>query len=360
MRGSDAHTGALFSYIDLEVRIPKKHPLRPVKKIVDDILSDLSEDFSRMYSHTGRPSIPPEQLLRGLLLQLFYSIRSERQLMEQLDFNVLYRWFTGLGIDERVWDASSYCKNRDRLLEHEIAARFLRGIVEHPQVQRLLSKDHFSVDGTLIGAWASMKSFRPRDGSGDGPRHPAGRNCDVDFHGTRRKNDTHASTTDEDARLYRKSRGQGAQLCHMGHALMENRHGLAVAACVTQATGHGERDACLEMIDGLNIKEGASIGADRAYDACNFKDDLRARGLVPHIAHRSNKTWGGFGFSDPPGYDLSQRHRKRVEEIFAWVKGIAGLSKTKFRGRKRVAASFTLAVAAYNLIRLPKLLEASP
>lgn len=364
MRGEDQQSSNLFSYVDLEARVPKGHPLRLIRIIVNDVLDGMSSDFKAAYSHTGRPGIAPEKLLRALLLQAFYTIRSERQLMEQLNFNLLFRWFVGLGVDDKVWDATVFTKNRDRLLEAEISAKFLNGIIEHKRVSRLLSRDHFSVDGTLIEAWASMKSFQPKEE--DGPEDNTdsdgggGRNRDRDFRGQRRKNDTHASTTDPDARLYRKGRGKSAQLCFMGHALMENRHGLAVAATLTHATGTAEREATLHMLNGTSVEPGATLGADKAYDVWRFRAALKERGIVPHMARRKQAGWGGLPISEPPGYDLSQRSRKRIEEIFGWIKVIAGQTKTKFRGRERVAASFTFAIAAYNLARLPRLLGAPP
>lgn len=317
MRGRNIETGSLFSYVDLEARVPKDHPLRHIAEIVNDVLRDLSPEFSAMYSSTGRPSIAPEKLLRSLLLQAFYSVRSERQLMEQLNFNLLYRWFVGLGIDDAVWDASTFCKNRDRLLDAQIAHKFLRGIITHSRVRQLLSKDHFSVDGTLIDAWASMKSFVPKDDDGDNNDRSGGRNGERNFRGTRRKNDTHASTTDPQARLYRKGKGKAAHLCFMGNALMENRHGLAVAATVNCATGTAEWEAALALVDDLQPTPGATLGADKAYDAWRFKADLQERGLVPHIARRIDKSWGGLPVAEPPGYQASQHCRKRIEEIFA-------------------------------------------
>jgi len=358
MRGGDRKSGNLFSYVSIEDRIPRRHPLRLIREIVNEVLEGLSADFSSAYSQLGRPSIPPEHLLRGLLLQAFYSIRSERQLMEQLNYNMLFRWFVGLGMDDAVWDASVFAKNRDRLLTQDVASKFLKGIITHERVARLLSRDHFSVDGTLIEAWASMKSFCPRDdgGKGDG----LSRNREANFRGQKRKNDTHASTTDPAARLYRKGRGKSAQLCFMGHALMENRSGLAVAATVTHATGTAEREAALKMLECIERNPGATLGGDAAFDVWRFKSDLETLGIVPHMARRTDKTWGGLPFKPPPGYDLSLRHRKRIEEIFGWTKTVAGQAKTKFRGVGRVAASFIFAVAANNLIRLPKLVGASP
>src|SRR5512132_2441854 len=249
MRGSDEHSGALFSYVDLEARVPAGHPLRTIRAIVNDALAGLSPGFHELYARIGRPSIPPEQLLRALLLQAFYSMRSERQLMERMGFDLLFRWFVGLGIDDPVWNHSTFSKNRDRLLAGDVAAEFLAEVLDQPQVRRLLSSEHFSVDGSLVEAWASMKSFRPKDDPDDPPT--GGRNGSRDFHGERRTNDTHASTTDPDARLYRKGPGQEAKLCFVGHVLMENRHGLLVDAEVTRASGHAERLAALAMLDRL-------------------------------------------------------------------------------------------------------------
>ncbi len=372
MRGPDQTSGTLFSYIDLEDRVPATHPLRTIREIVNDVLVSLSSDFEAMYARIGRPSIPPEQLLRALLLQAFYTIRSERQLMEQLDFNILFRWFVGLGMDDRVWDASTFCKNRDRLLEAEVSAKFLNGVVEHKKVRHLLSRDHFSVDGTLIEAWASMKSFRPKgDDNGDGPE---GRNAERDFHGEKRSNETHESSTDPDARLYRKGNSKESKLCFMGHALMENRNGLAIGGGVTLASGTAEREAALEMIDQHRpmAKEGGkrriTLAGDKGFDVATFVDNLRERKVTPHIAVQDHLTKTGKRRKTKidgrttrhPGYIVSQRIRKRVEEIFGWVKVQGGQDKTKFRGRDRVNASFILALAANNLVRLPKLLAEMP
>lgn len=366
MRGGDDRNGSLFSYIDLEERVPTGHPLRVIRGIVNEVLVSLSADFEAMYSRMGRPSIPPEQLLRALLLEAFYSIRSERQLMEQLEFNMLFRWFVGLGLDDRVWDASVFCKNRDRLLAADVSAKLLSGVVEHKRVRGLLSRDHFSVDGTLIEAWASMKSFRPRDGGDAGG---PGRNGERDFHGERRRNDSHASTTDPEARLYRKGNGKESKLCFMGHALMENRNGLAVGAVVKLASGTAEREAAIELVDRhCSGRRRATLAADKAYDVAAFVAALRARKITPHVAVQDHLTKTGKRRKTKidgrttrhVGYQTSQRVRKRIEEIFGWTKTCAGQAKTKFRGRRRVEASFTLAIAAYNLVRLPKLLGASP
>jgi transposase len=372
MRGGDQTSGSLFSYVDLENRVPADHPLRLIRVIVNEVLASLSAEFARAYSHTGRPSIPPERLVRALLLQAFYSIRSERQLKEQLDFNLLFRWFVGLGLDDAVWDASTFCKNRDRFLDLDLSARVLRGIVEHKKVCRLLSREHFSVDGTLIEAWASMKSFRPKDDD-DGDNGP-GRNAERDFRGEKRSNDTHASSTDPEARLYRKGNGRESKLCFMGHALMENRHGLVVGGGVSLATGTAEREAALDMIDRhrpIHRKGGRrriTLGGDKGFDVAEHVTKLRQRKVTPHVAvqgypsktGKRRRTLIDGRTTRHRGYAVSQRIRKRIEEIFGWVKVQAGQNKTKFRGRRRVEASFTLALAACNLIRLPKLLEAGP
>jgi transposase len=366
MRGSDERSGSLFSYVDLEARVGADHPLRTIRQIANAALSELSKAFGALYTDFGRPSIAPEKLLRAMLLQAFYGLRSERQLMERLEFDLLFRWFVGLGVDDAVWDHSTFSKNRDRLLEGEIAAKFLAAVLAQPKVKQLLSSDHFSVDGTLIEAWASIKSFRRRDG-GDDDSQGAGRNAERNFHKEKRSNETHQSTTDPQARLYKKGDGQPAKLCYMGHALMENRHGLAVGGGVSQATGTAERDKALELIDGRDRRRRITLGADKAYDVTQFVHDLRDRSVTPHIAidgHLSKtgkrrKTAVDGRTTRHPGYDISQHCRKRIEEVFGWIKSSAGLAKVKLRGRDRVDAAFTLALAAYNLIRLPKLLEAA-
>ena len=358
MRGSDERSGALFSYVDLEARVPSGHPLRAIRAIVNEALGELSPTFARLYAPQGRPSIPPEQLLRALLLQAFYSIRSERQLMERLDFDLLFRWFVGLGIDDPVWDHSTFSKNRDRLLEGDVAAEFLATLLDRPKVRRLLSSEHFSVDGSLVEAWASMKSFRPKDDPGDPPE---GRNGSRDFHGERRRNDSHASTTDPDARLYRKGPGQEARLCFVGHVLMENRHGLVVDAELTRASGHAERLAALAMLDRLPTVGPVTLGADRGFDAKDFVLELRERRITPHIAQNTSGRRSAIDgrTTRHDGYAQSQRTRKRIEEAFGWIKTIAGQARTRLRGLDRVRWSFTLAATAYNLIRLPKLIEAT-
>lgn len=366
MRGSDTSSGSLFSYVDLEERVPAKHPLRVIKGIVDDALASLDADFERLYEGRGRSSLAPERLLRASLLQAFYSVRSERQLVEQLDYNLLFRWFVGLGIDDPVWDHSTSSKNRDRLLEADVAASFLEAVLRHPRVKRFLSDDHFSVDGTLIEAWASMKSFRARDGS-DEPPGP-GRNGEQNFRGKPRKNDTHASTTDPDAKLFRKGNGREARLCFMGHVLMENRSGLIVQATLCQASGMAEREAAITVIERhVPGSRRLTLGADKGYDAKPFAAELRAMNVTPHIARHDAVTKTGKRrrpsvdgrTTRHPGYSASQRIRKRIEEPFGWAKTIAGLAKTKFKGTRRVAHQFTFAMAAYNLIRLPRLLAAA-
>ena len=356
MRGSDQRSGSLFSYVDLESRVRRDHPLRPIRAIVNEVLASLSGDFEAIYaSGVGRPSIPPERLLRALLLQAFYGIRSERQIMERLEYDLLFRWFAGLGVDDAAWDQTTFGKNRDRLLAGDVAHKFLAAVLAHPKVKRLLSTDHFSVDGTLIEAWASMKSFRPRDGSGDPPA--PGRNGEADFHGQSRRNDTHASTTDPDARLYRKGPGQEAKLCFMGHALMENRHGLVVDACLTHADGHAERIAALHMIEPHAERTGRiTLGADKGYDVEDFVNELRSLNVAPHVAAKVKGSAIDRRTTRHTGYKLSQVIRKRIEEVFGWTKSAAGLRKTRHRGLGRVGWQFTFTLAAYNLIRLPKLL----
>jgi transposase len=356
MRGSDATSGALFSYVDLEDRVPAKHPLRVIRGIVNEALAALDAEFERLYEGTGRQSIAPERLLRASLLQAFYSVRSERQLMEQIDYNLLFRWFVGLGIDDAVWDHSTFSKNRDRLLDADVAAKFLEAVLRHPKVKRFLSDDHFSVDGTLVEAWASLKSFRAKDGS-DEPPAP-GRNGERNFHGEKRANETHESTTDPDAKLFRKGNSQPAKLYFMGHALIENRHGLVVQADATAANGTAEREAALAMLNrhAPGTSNQLTLGADKAYDASAFVADLRQMCVTPHVAQKANSSAIDGRTTRHAGYAVSQRKRKLVEEAFGWGKTIAGLAKMKVRGLPRVRFKFTFAMAAYNLIRMPRLL----
>ena len=366
MRGVDERVCGLFSYVDLEARVPADHPLRAIRVLVDEALAALSADFAGLYSKTGRPSIAPEKLLRALLLQAFYTIRSERQLMEQLDYNLLFRWFVGLSMDAPVWDATTYSKNRDRLVAGDVAARFLQAVLRGARVRRLLSDEHFSVDGTLIEAWASMKSFRRSDGGDADP--PGGRNAERDFRGERRSNATHASTTDADAHLFRKGEGQSSRLCYMGHLLMENRNALIVDAALTRASGTAEREAALAMLGRRGRRRGVTLGADKAYDVATFVDALRDHGVTPHIAvdghvrktGKPRATRIDRRTTRHPGYAASQRLRKRIEEGFGWIKTTGGLAKTRHRGLDRVGWMFTLTAAAYNLVRLPKLIAEAP
>jgi transposase len=362
MRGCDERTGALFSYVDLEARVRADHPLRLIRAVVDEALATLESEFAPLYARVGRPSIPPEKLLRAMLLQAFYSVRSERQLMERIEFDLLFRWFVGLGIDDPAWDHSTFSKNRDRLLEGDIAAKFLAAVLAQPRVKRLLSSDHFSVDGTLIEAWASVKSFRPKDGS-DEPPADSGRNTEVNFRGEKRSNVTHASTTDPDAKLYRKGPGKEAKLCFMGHGLMENRSGLLVGACVTPADGHAERVAALALIEPLADRPRAiTLGTDKGYDAEDFVNELRSMRVTPHVAQNTSGRRSAIDgrTTRHAGYAASQRIRKRIEEAFGWIKTVAGQEKTRFCGVERVGFAFTFAATAYNLVRLPQLLASRP
>jgi transposase len=361
MRGAFLDQGGLFSYISPEARVPKNHPLRKVRALVRDVLGEWNRSLARLYASDGRPSIPPEQLLSALLLQVFYGIRSEGQLMEQLDYNLLYRWFVGLSPDDPVWDPTSFTKNRDRLQSGDVFVRFMGKLLNHPQVKPLLSDEHFSVDGTLIEAWASQKSFRPKDGSGD---DDGGAN----FHGQKRKNDTHASTTDPDSRLYRKAAGREAKLSYMGHAVMENRHGLAVAGMVTHANGTAERRAAERMLKAKAKEVGhrITVGEDKAYDTADHVERLRALNVTPHVTQNNGVTKTGKRRQSAidarttrhQGYGMSQSRRATIECIFGWGKQHGTMRKTKHRGIVRVAADFMLNLIAYNLIRIPKLVAA--
>jgi transposase len=330
---------------------------------VNEALAALEREFSALYSPLGRPSIPPEKLLRAMLLQAFYSIRSERQLMERLEYDLLFRWFVGIGVDDAAWDHSTFSKNRDRLLAGDIAAKFLAAVLAQPHVKRLLSTDHFSVDGTLIEAWASMKSFRPKEGSDDEPPAGGGRNAETDFRGKKRSNETHASTTDPDARLYRKGPGKEAKLSFIGHGLMENRSGLLVDACLTRADGHAERVAALHMIEPRADRPRAiTLGSDKNFDTADFVNELRSLNVTPHVAQNTSNRSSAIDrrTTRHAGYLASQRIRKRIEEAFGWIKTVAGQEKTRLRGLGRVGFAFTFAAAAYDLVRLPKLLAEAP
>src|SRR5215510_12348983 len=354
----------MFSYVRLEERVPPDHPLRAIRALVDAVLAELSPSFEALYARVGRTSVPPERLLRALLLQAFYTVRSERLLMEQLDYNLLFRWFVGLSMDDEVWDATVFCKNRDRLLDGEIAHKFMTSVLNLPQVRKLLSSEHFSVDGTLIEAWASMKSFVPKDGSdappSGGGAGGGGRNAERDFHGEKRANDTHFSTTDPDARLFRNGAGKEAKLCHMGHLMTENRNGLIVDARLTEANGTAERTTALDMIDD-NAKPGSTVGADKNYDTTDFVAGCRERGCTPHVSQNNTNRRSAIDARTTrhPGYRISTIKRKQIEEAFGWIKTVGGLRKTRHCGRALVEWFFVLTATAYNLVRIPKLLAAT-
>lgn len=361
MRGADTQQEALFSYLSPESRIPKNHPLRPIREMVNAALAELGSDFEAIYAIDGRPSIAPEKLLRGALLQILYSIRSERLLCEQLDYNLLFRWFVGLSMDDPVWDHSTFTKNRDRLLESDIARRFFQAIVTQARNRGLTSDEHFCVDGTLIGAWASMKSVRRQDGSDDPPQG-GGRNPERDFHGERRNNETHESSTDPEARMFRKGQGKESRLCYIGHALMENRHGLVVDARVTEATGTAERDSAVAMVGEQPGAHRITIGADKGYDTRQFIADMRELNATPHVAqnHTNRRSAIDGRTTVHEGYRISQRVRKRIEEAFGWGKLIGPLRQTKFRGTDRVNFQMLLTMAGYNLVRMRNLLVEAP
>ena len=390
MRGTDETSGSLFSYVDLEARVPARHPLRKIRHVVNAALASLDGEFAALYTDFGRPSIAPERLIRASLLHILFSVRSERQLMEQMQYNLLFRWFVGLGIDDQVWVPTVFTKNRDRLLTTEMSRKVMAAILAHREVAPLLSDEHFSVDGTLVKAWASMKSFQPKpeisppddEGPGDPPSPDTTaadqpeqtqtetdpmprptrqhRNVEVDFRGERRSNATHASSTDPDARLYKKSPGTGAMLCFIGHALMENRSGLIVQGDLTQADGHAERRAALDMVHrhspGSTRK--LTLGADKGYDASAFVADLRQACVTPHVARKARYSAIDGRTTRHKGYDLSLKHRKRIEEAFGWAKTVGGMAQTVYRGVERVRSRFVPTMAANNLARLPRLLAA--
>ena len=374
MRGKDETSGSLFSYVDLEDRVPARHPLRKIRQVVNDTLASLDGEFAPLYADFGRPSIAPERLIRASLIQILFSVRSERQLMEQMQYNLMFRWFVGLGIDDPVWVATVFTKNRDRLLTTDMSRKVMAAILAHREVAPLLSDEHFSVDGTLIKAWASMKSFQPKaegsppddKGPGDPPTpsidsdNQRNRNAEVDFKGEKRSNATHASTTDSEARLYKKSPGTGAALCFMGHALMENRHGLIVQGDLTQADGHAERRAALDMVHrhSPGSTRRLTLGADKGYDAAEFVSDLREACVTPHVAQKSRYSAIDGRTTRHQGYALSIKHRKRIEEAFGWAKTVGGMAQTVYRGVERVRSRFILTMAANNLARLPRLLAA--
>jgi transposase len=357
MRGIDYQQGDMFSYLSPEQRVRQDHPLRGVRAMTDEILERMSPLFDAMYAEGGRPSIPPEKLLRAQLLQMLYSVRSERLLMEEIDYSILYRWFVGLNLDERVWDATSFTKNRDRLLEAAVAKEFLAQVVERARAAGLISDEHFTVDGTLLDAWASLKSFQPKDKQEAPPDDPG--NPTVNFHGQERSNETHESKTDPDALLARKGKGKEAKLSYNGNLLVENRNGLIVNAELLQANGRAERDAALLMLEQVPGDSRITVGGDKGFDTAEFVEQCRHMNVTPHVAQNNGRRGGSAidaRTTRHTGYDISQKKRKRIEECFGWLKDIALLRKMKHRGLFNVAWIFTFAAAAYNLVRMRKLI----
>ena len=357
MRGKDIQQSAMFSYVSPEERVPADHPLRPIRTMVDVVLKGLSRSFGRLYVDWGRPSIAPEKLLRALLLQVLYTIRSERMLMEQLEYNLLFRWFVGLNMDETVWVPTVFSKNRDRLLNGDIAEKFFAEVLQQARAHELLSDEHFSVDGTLIEAWASQKSFQRKDQDRTPPPEDPG-NPTIDFHGEERRNDTHASRTDPEARLARKSGGHESKLAYCGNVLIENRNGLVVDTELVLCSGSAERDAALEMTGRIAGEQRVTVGADRGYDTRGFVREMRYRNVTPHVSQNTNRP-GGSAIDGRTirhaGYQVSQRKRKRIEEVFGWLKTVGMLRKTRHRGVFKVGWVFTFAAAAYNLVRMRNL-----
>jgi transposase len=359
MRGADYEQSSMFSYISAERRVPQDHPLRAIRAMADTALKEMDQRFAGLYAAMGRPSIAPERLLRTLLLQVLYTVRSERLLMEQLDYNFLFRWFVGLSIDEAVWDVTVFTKNRERLLRGEIAEAFFGAVLAQADERGLLSDEHFTVDGTLLEAWAGQKSFKRRDSKAaePPPKDDAPSNPSVDFHGERRRNDTHQSTSDPQARLARKGAGKEAKLSYAAHVLMENRNGLAVNCCVTKASGRAEAEAAMAMIEQIPGWRRITLGADKGYDRKELVQEMREHRVTPHFARKPTSTIDERT-TRHPGYTLSQRKRKRVEEIFGWVKTVGSLRKTRHRGVELVDWMFTLALAAYNMVRIRNLTPA--
>jgi transposase len=346
----------MFSYLSPEERVPAKHPLRPIRLMVDEVLKALSPDFNGLYSTFGRPSIPPEKLLRALLLQVLYTVRSERMLMEQLEYNLLFRWFVGLNMDEAVWVPTVFAKNRDRLLEGDVAEKFFQLVLTQARVADLLSDEHFSVDGTLIEAWASHKSFQRKDQPTPPPDDPG--NPTVDFHGEKRSNDTHESTTDPDARLARKSGGHEAKLAYCGNVMIENRNGLVVDTELLQCNGTAERDAAMLMAERVEGTERITVAADKAYDTKDFVSEMRGMNVTPHVSQNIKRSGGSAidgRTTRHEGYQVSQRKRKRIEEVFGWIKTVGTLRKTRHRGLETVRWVFTFTATAYNLVRMRNL-----
>lgn len=358
MRGTDQQQSHVFSYLSPEQRVRKDHPLRPIRTMVDEILKQLSPRFDKMYAKVGRPSIPPEQLLRAQLLQMLYSVRSERLLMEEMDYNILFRWFVGLNLDDAVWDATVFTKNRDRLLEAEVAKEFLARVVAQARGKGWTSDEHFTVDGTLLEAWASVKSFQPKDKKSSPPPDDPG-NPSVDFHGEKRSNQTHESKTDPDAQLARKGAGKEAKLSYSGNLLVENRHGLIVSSRVWEASGIAERYAALEMLQEVPGIQRVTVGGDKGFDTSDFVRECRHLGMTPHVAQNLGRRGGSAidgRTTQHAGYRISQKKRKRIEECFGWLKTIALLRKVRHRGTLKVDWIFTFACAAYNLVRMRNLM----
>jgi transposase len=358
MRGDDLQQAGMFSYLSPEQRVPKEHPLRAIRKITDAVFVELSPQFDKMYARLGRPSIAPEKLLRALLLQVLYSVRSERLLMEELNYNMLFRWFVGLNMDDQVWDPTTFTKNRERLLRGDIAEAFFVAVLEQARGYELLSDEHFTVDGTLLEAAASLKSFKTKDQQDEPPPDDPG-NPTVNFHGEKRSNKTHQSTTDSEAMLCRKGKGKEAKMGYAGHLLMENRNGLAVSACVTAATGTAEREAALAFADEISGSGRVTLAGDKNYDTHDFVKDLRALEVTPHVAQNNTNRRSAIDgrTTRHPGYQISQRKRKRIEEIFGWLKSVGLLRKLRHRGSERVNWIFIFATAAYNLVRIRNLAE---
>jgi transposase len=354
MRGLEKRQNALFSYVSLEDRVPRDHPLRRLRVLVNGILGSMSNVLEERYSHTGRPSIPPEQLLRALLLQILFTVRSERQLMEQLDYNLLHRWFVGLSVDDPVWDRTVFSINRDRLLGTDLAREFFNRVLYLAEWQGFVSDEHFSVDGTLIEAWASHKSFVRKDG--DGPEPPPGRNPEIDFKGEKRSNATHQSTTDPESRLYKKGEFTEAKLRYMAHALSENRHGLVVDVETTQANGRAEWDAAETMVS-RSVKPGATVGADKGYDTQDFVGRMKRLGVKAHVARKTTGSAVDGRTARGMGYAMSLRRRKMIEEAFGWIKTVGGLRKTRHIGLAKLAGQTLFTFAAYNLTRLLNLMK---
>jgi transposase len=357
MRGADDQQSQMFSYLSPEQRVRKDHPLRAIRAMVDEVLRSLSPQFSRMYAREGRPSIAPEKLLRALVVQMLYSIRSERLLMEEINYNILFRWFVGLNLDEEVWDATSFTKNRERLLEGDVAKQFLAEVVELARAKGFVSDEHFTVDGTLLEAWASAKSFQPKDGKNPPPPDDPG-NPTVNFRGQRRSNETHESKTDPEAKLARKGEGKESKLSYSGNLLVENRNGLIVDATAWDANGRAERDAALVMLEQVPGDRRITVGGDKGFDTKDFVGECRHMNVTPHVAQNHGRSGGSAidaRTARHESYRISQRKRKRIEECFGWLKTIALLRKVRHRGLEKVDWVFAFACAAYNLVRLRNL-----